>query len=375
MVLNSISPVSVTTKGADFTLTANGAGFVSGSVIRWNGTALTTTFVSATQLTAVVPAANITSAGTASITVRLPSADVSNTKTFTINNPVPTLTNISPTSILAGSAAFTLTVTGTGFANNATVLWGGASQTTTYISATQLSITVPASAVTTAGTVNVTVNNPTPGGGTSSAQVFTITNPVPTITSLSPTNAMAGSVGFTLTVNGTNFVSTSSVLWGGSALTTTYVSSTVLTAQVLATHVATEGTVNVTVYNPAPGGGTSAASVFTVTSNCSNLPPPTTTKSSKKYIVALSNIGTTAVTITGTTVEWSGAKLSSITIDNPSSTLMSGSYSSPSYTLTMSQSLPGNSTTRNLTFQFANSTFTITRVTVTFSNGCSVTAP
>jgi hypothetical protein len=66
-------PMSVAPGGPGFTLTVNGTGFVSGSVVNWNGTPLTTTFVSSSQLTATIPAANITTANTASITVSSPS--------------------------------------------------------------------------------------------------------------------------------------------------------------------------------------------------------------------------------------------------------------------------------------------------------------
>src|SRR5438093_12620277 len=62
-------PSAVAPGGPDFTLTVNGTGFVSGATVNWNGTPLATTFVSSSQLTATVPAANIAVAGTASITV------------------------------------------------------------------------------------------------------------------------------------------------------------------------------------------------------------------------------------------------------------------------------------------------------------------
>lgn len=91
------------------------------------------------------------------------------------NNPVPALTNIAPTTLTAGSAAFTLTVNGSNFVNGALVKWNSTNLSTTYVSATQLSASVPASLVATAGTTSVTVFNPTPGGGTSSAASFTIT--------------------------------------------------------------------------------------------------------------------------------------------------------------------------------------------------------
>src|SRR5581483_3587866 len=84
-----------------------------------------------------------------------------------------------------------------------------------------------------------------------------VSNPAPTTTSLSPTSATAGAAGFTLTVNGTNFINASTVQWNGANLTTSYVSATKLTATVPAADVASQGTATVTVVNPAPGGGTS----------------------------------------------------------------------------------------------------------------------
>jgi len=65
-------PTTAVPGGASFTLTLNGTGFVSTSTVNWNGTPLVTTFVSSSQLTAIVPSANIVTAGSASITVLNP---------------------------------------------------------------------------------------------------------------------------------------------------------------------------------------------------------------------------------------------------------------------------------------------------------------
>src|SRR5204862_8296925 len=70
---------------------------------------------------------------------------------------------------------------------------------------------------------------------------------------------------FTLTVNGTGFVSGSVVNWNGSARATTFVSSSQLTATVLASDIATASTASVTVINPSPGGGTSNVVFFPIT--------------------------------------------------------------------------------------------------------------
>ncbi len=102
------------------------------------------------------------------------------------------------------------------------------------------------------------------GGAPGSGTVFklTVQTPAPTITSISPTSAIAGDPTFTLTVNGTNFVRGSTVSFSGNARATTFVSATQLTAAILASDIAIAGTFNVTVTNS--GGGTSNSVSFTV---------------------------------------------------------------------------------------------------------------
>jgi hypothetical protein len=269
--ISSISPATAVAGSGGFTLTITGTNFVNGSVVRWNGSPRTTTFVSSTRLEAAIPASDIVTAGTANVTVfnPAPGGGESGAATFTITNPSPTISSISPATAVAGSGGFTLTITGTNFVNGSVVRWNGSPRTTTFVSSTRLEAAIPASDVATAGTANVTVFNPAPGGGTSNTATFTIqaSNPVPTITAINPSSAVAGSGGFTLTITGTNFVNSSVVRWNGSDRPTTFVSSTQLTAAIPASDVATAGTANVTVFNPAPGGGESGAVTFTIQDN------------------------------------------------------------------------------------------------------------
>src|SRR5579871_3209537 len=269
--VNSLLPVSVTAGTLSFTLTVNGAGFIAGSVVNWNGSARSTTYVSATQLQAAITALDILTAGLAQVTVfnPAPGGGASGAAAFTITapNPVPTISSLSPTSATSGTAAFTLTVNGTGFIAGSVVNWNGAGRATTYVSGTQLQAAISATDIATAGTAQVTVFNPTPGGGTSGNAAFTITAPnsVPTVSSLSPSSAPAGTAAFTLTVNGTGFIAGSVVNWNGTNRTTTYVSATQVKAAITAADIATAGTAQVTVFNPAPGGGTSGNTAFTIT--------------------------------------------------------------------------------------------------------------
>ena len=179
------------------------------------------------------------------------------------SNPTPMIATISPSSVVAGTAAgFTLAVNGTNFLPTSTVNFGGTTPTTTLVNSTLLTAAIPAVAIASAGTVVVTVTNPTPGGGTSNAVSFAIntgTNPVPTISSLDPSCAPVGAQAFTLAVMGTNFVPSSVIRWNGKDLP-----ATINGPQVPASDLATAGTATVTVFNPAPGGGVSNPVSFNI---------------------------------------------------------------------------------------------------------------
>lgn len=96
---------------------------------------------------------------------------------------MPNVSALAPNSMSAGSPSFVLTVNGTNFNSNATVNWNSAAQTTSQVSANQLTATIPAASIATAGTVTVTVTNPGTSGGiygggtsaeTSNSMTFTI---------------------------------------------------------------------------------------------------------------------------------------------------------------------------------------------------------
>jgi len=83
----SLSPSSLPHGGWNFLLTVNGTGFVPGASVTWNGTALTTAYVSPAQLSVYVPYSDIASAGTASVVVSNPTPGGGKTGalTFTID--------------------------------------------------------------------------------------------------------------------------------------------------------------------------------------------------------------------------------------------------------------------------------------------------
>ncbi len=101
--ISSISPTSANAGSPDIILTVTGTNFNSGSVVTWNGSSRTTTFVSATQLTAIIPATDLGAASTATVGVSTGSVTSGNTQNFTINAIV--------------SASFSLTAGLTDFGN------------------------------------------------------------------------------------------------------------------------------------------------------------------------------------------------------------------------------------------------------------------
>lgn len=168
--ITSLNPTSATVGGAAFTLTVNGKSFVSGAVVKWGSKALTTSYKSATLVTAAVPSSLLTAAGTINVTVTTPSG-TSAPATFQIKPPTPTISSLNPNSTTAGGTDFTLTVNGAGFASGAVVNWNATALPTTFLSSIQLKATVKASLIATAGFPSVTVVS---GGITSNSEQFTI---------------------------------------------------------------------------------------------------------------------------------------------------------------------------------------------------------
>lgn len=98
--------------GPDFTLTVNGTGFISGSVVNWNGTALTTQFVTGSKLTATVPAANIATASTASVTVvnPAPGGGRSNVEFFPVTLRISSIAFVPTSSRATGQGPLSIAV-------------------------------------------------------------------------------------------------------------------------------------------------------------------------------------------------------------------------------------------------------------------------
>lgn len=104
-----------------------------------------------------------------------------------------------------------------------------------------------------------TASTPVTSDVTVYAKWVIINNPVPTLASISPNSKIVGDPEFTLTLIGTNFISSSVVRVNGNARTTFYASSTQLTATIPATDLVASTTLAITVFNGTPGGGESSS--------------------------------------------------------------------------------------------------------------------
>jgi hypothetical protein len=95
-------------------------------------------------------------------------------------------------------------------------------------------------------------------GGSSTANTASVTDPVPSISSLSPASLKVGSAAQTLTINGANFLATSAVTYNGIAHAATYIGASQLTISLTASDLYALGSYPVVVANPVPGGGASS---------------------------------------------------------------------------------------------------------------------
>ena len=251
-VIQNAQPNPVTV--GNFTLTVTGSHFVKGAQVLWDGVALNSTFVSPTQLTAVGTATQA-EIGKITLTVKNPDPGAivsSTTYLLQVSPPLTVVVKVSPATAQirdGGSQQFSAAVTGS---SNTAVTWSvngvaGGSATNGTIDTKGL-YKAPATSPN-PSSVKVTATSAADARASGSATA-NLENPIPTLASLSPSTVNVGN--FSLTVNGTNFVSGAAVVFGGQLLTTHFVNGTQLTATGTATNQQV-GQVQVLVQNPDPG--------------------------------------------------------------------------------------------------------------------------
>lgn len=133
---------------------------------------------------------------------------------------------------------------------------------------------------------------------------YTVTGASLSLTALSPSSAVAGAAGFTLTAAGSGFTSQSQVMWNGVPETTTFVTSTTISAQVPAADIANAGTANISVADATRG--TSNSLPFTIVPaqfGLLSVSPTSVTVGAPAFMLTVLGTGFTNSSV----VQWNGA--------------------------------------------------------------------
>ncbi len=265
--VSAISPSTVTIGTTTTQITLTGLDFIPSSVVQIGGQSRTTTYVSPTQLTFLLRPADVAAAGSLYVRVVNPVAggSASGSLTLTVAAPASTavISSVSPAQLTVNSPTTSLLIYASNLTASSFAQWNGTPLTQIGSPASNyLYTTVPASLLTAVGTASLTIN--TPGAAfpvSNSFPISIVAPPVPTLTSISPTNGPIGTP-VTVTLTGTAFTTTTVVTVNGDPVPTTFVNSTQLTAAVPASELPL-GNNTFAVTTPAPGGGLSTSAVFT----------------------------------------------------------------------------------------------------------------
>jgi uncharacterized protein (DUF1800 family) len=242
-VITSLSPPAVNV--GTFTVTINGTGFLATSKVMLNGAAIPATFVSSTALKFQT---TIATASSVVVTVANPDPGAATSSGRTLTIMPPASMTVSPLTSTVRLGATRKFYAGVENATDRTVSWSAVSGSVAADGTYTAPATMPAS-----GTDTVTAKSNEFSSMTATATV-TLDNPIPVISSISPSPLVYGTQ--TITVTGTGFVPTSVLKQADTVLTAQFVSSTSLTASVTLAPVP-GNTVTFTVANPAPGPATS----------------------------------------------------------------------------------------------------------------------
>ena len=304
--------------GSTLAITVFGRGFQLNSTAGWNGSPLTATTVSATQVTALVPARlwGVTDSATVSVNSGGITSNCLSTNLSTSVLTPPTIVSASPNEVSAGGASFTVTVSGSGFLAGSVVKWAGipiapptsvgSTPLATSLQRTgQLSALVPASLTASSGAYSLNVVNP---DGTVSNSMPMIVQPV--LTAISPNSALVGASGVTITVTGTGFVSTDLLVISLSNTQTSIrpgrISATAMTAIVPAALLTAAGQAAISVSDTAAG-VSSAGLPFTISQPpvITSLIPVTAFVGGPGFTLMVRGSGFPA----GAAVQWAGVPL------------------------------------------------------------------
>jgi hypothetical protein len=179
--VTSVSPPTIYVNSPTTKITMNGSGFLPSTLAYIQSsttTALSTTYVSATQVTALIPDTALSSMGGLNLYITNPAPGGGTAYAgVQVVSPKPSINSLSPASIVAGTSSEPILVNGYNFSSGAKVQWNGVNISTTYISSSQLQAQPTTSQLATAGIVQLAVANPSPGT-ISTTTNFNVTYPV-----------------------------------------------------------------------------------------------------------------------------------------------------------------------------------------------------
>lgn len=268
-IIRELRPAFADVGREDLQLTIAGENFQRGDQVRWSFEGVSyifnTTFVSLTQLTAVIPSARFAAEGVANVSI-IRGSLASGAVPFRILAPL-SISNLEPSSARAGSQPFSLLIRGAGFESTTRIRFGDASLPVIFINSSQVRVSITSNLLTQPRTVPVTAVTASTVPGVPDRVSNTVNFVVEgalSITSISPDAADEGSGPVNLNVAGRGFVEGAQVLFGPTGLVTQFVSATQLTATISAELLAQPGAPQVTVRNP--NGDVSNALPFTIRS-------------------------------------------------------------------------------------------------------------
>ncbi|MCU1308613.1 MAG: cell surface receptor domain protein, partial [Acidobacteriaceae bacterium] len=249
-----VNPTRISTAGSGSAL-VRGSGFVAGATVSIAGTFVTTQFLDENTLSINSPSLPI---GTYQIKVANPNGEKYTLPTaveYLDPLPVPVLSSINPPSAVANQVPETLTLTGTNFSPRSQAYTGMVPLPIQFVSATELKIGPPVSAAIPRSD-DIFVFNPDPGGGKSNSVAFSTVNPVPYISSLTVSKLYVG-LGQGFTIYGSGFNQQTIFRVNGQNRSRFFGDGAQIQVRVNAADLTSVGNITLTVFNPAPGGGSS----------------------------------------------------------------------------------------------------------------------
>ncbi len=264
--VEAIEPGEVQAGAGDVEVLLRGRWFMPGAEVLIDDVATAATYISEEELKATVPSSYTETPSSHRIKVRNPDGRLSNEVGFLVRVPEPYISTVVPIETDAGTGAMVLELYGSGFLPETRVYYDGKQRSVTYIKETKLQVELLPEDTAVAGVYGIYAEN-TDYDGTvvrSNTFEFTVNNPVPVVSSITPSEVVAGSGDTAVTITGSGFVSGSEVYFNGQAIAVDSYTYTSIRATVPSSMLTEPGQYAVVVKNPPPGGGLSSEVLLTV---------------------------------------------------------------------------------------------------------------